>query len=273
MQVPGRGVRPHAVGLRARPGPSSAILERFHAPVGDWFRSAFAAPSEVQSRAWTQLLGEDSNRASTLLFAPTGSGKTLAAFLVALDRLMFAPAPGKAGRCRVLYVSPLKALAVDVERNLREPLLGIAEAAASRGVPCLRPSIFVRTGDTPASERARMQRAPPDILITTPESLFLMLTSRARDSLRSLETVIVDEIHSLVPTKRGAHFALSLERLEELCAGPARERRGCSASASPRPSARSTRWRASSAAASCAARSGLRARWRSSTRASSASSS
>src|SRR3954452_12390266 len=129
---------------------------------------------------------------------------------------MFTPAPPQAGRCRVLYLSPLKALAVDVERNLRAPLAGIAQVAAGLGDPFLTPAIAIRTGDTPASERARFQRDPADILITTPESLYLLLTSNAREALRSIDTIIVDEIHALVPTKRGAHMALSLERLEEL---------------------------------------------------------
>ena len=197
---------------------------------------------------------------STLLLAPTGSGKTLAAFLWCINRLMFEPRRRRSypaldrhqstrqtrrSRCRVLYVSPLKALAVDVERNLRAPLAGIAHAATARGDAYRVPEVAVRTGDTPASERARFQREPADILITTPESLYLLLTSNARDALRSVDTVIVDEIHALVPTKRGAHLALSLERLEAL-RRPAR----CSASASRRRSARSTRSRASSAAPS-----------------------
>src|SRR5207253_783249 len=148
------------------------------------------------------------------------SGKTLTAFLWCLDRLMFTPAPPKAARCRVLYVSPLKALAVDVERNLRAPLAGIANVAGTLREPYLTPSIAIRTGDTPAAERARFQREPADILITTPESLYLLLTSNAREALRSIDTIIVDEIHSLVPTKRGAHLALSIERLAALCTNP-----------------------------------------------------
>jgi len=156
---------------------------------------------------------------STLLLAPTGSGKTLAAFLTAIDRLMFTPAPDKQARCRILYVSPLKALAVDVERNLRVPLSGIAAEAERTGASFYLPQVGIRTGDTQARERARMVRSPPDILITTPESLYLLLTSQARETLRSVDTVIVDEIHALVAGKRGAHLFLSLERLEALRGG------------------------------------------------------
>src|SRR5687767_11126871 len=133
---------------------------------------------------------------------------------------MFAPPPPRKERCRVLYISPLKALAVDVERNLRAPLAGISNVASGQGLPFHTPSIAVRTGDTPSSERAKFQRAPADILITTPESLFLLLTSNAQESLRSVDTVIVDEIHALVSTKRGAHMALSLERLERIVEKP-----------------------------------------------------
>ena len=172
----------------------------------------FRRPRAAQAKGWPPIVAGD----STLLLAPTGSGKTLAAFLAAIDRLMFSPEPAKGERCRVLYVSPLKALAVDVERNLRAPLAGIAAVAGRSSVPHRALSVAIRTGDTPASERAKMQRNPPDILITTPESLYLMLTSGAREMLAFVETVIVDEIHSLVPTKRGAHLFLSLERLEAL---------------------------------------------------------
>src|SRR5262249_50982161 len=153
---------------------------------------------------------------STLILAPTGSGKTLSAFLWCINRLMFDPQPPPARRCRVLYISPLKALAVDIERNLRAPLAGIANRASARGDAHHAPAIAIRTGDTPAIERARFQREPADILITTPESLYLLLTSNAREALRSIDTVIVDEIHALVPTKRGAHLALSIERVHGL---------------------------------------------------------
>ncbi|MEQ1869204.1 MAG: DEAD/DEAH box helicase, partial [Vicinamibacterales bacterium] len=159
-------------------------------------------------------------------------GKTLTAFLWCLDRLMFGPAPVPARRCRVLYISPLKALAVDVERNLRAPLAGIAQVASHRGDRYLCPTIAIRTGDTPATDRTRFIRAPADILITTPESLYLMLTSKARDALRAVDTIIIDEIHALVPTKRGAHLALSIERLVARCDTPP-QRIGLSATQRP----------------------------------------
>ncbi|HWE22836.1 MAG TPA: DEAD/DEAH box helicase, partial [Myxococcales bacterium] len=190
-------------------------LAQFQPPVRRWFEASFASPTRAQALGWPPILA----RRSTLLLAPTGSGKTLAAFLTAIDRLMFTPAPQKRARCRVLYVSPLKALAVDVERNLRAPLAGISADAERTEVPFLLPEVGIRTGDTDPSERARMGRAPPDILITTPESLYLLLTSQARETLRSVETVIVDEIHAMVTGKRGAHLFLSLERLEALRAG------------------------------------------------------
>jgi len=202
----------------------------FHPAVRDWFRASFESPTPAQRLGWPPIVAGR----SSLILAPTGSGKTLAAFLAGLDRLMFSPEPERARRCRILYVSPLKALAVDVERNLRAPIAGIAAAAERSGEYFRMPSIFVRSGDTPAAERASMIRHPPDILITTPESLYLLLTSAAREALRSVETVIVDEIHSLVPGKRGAHLALSLERLEELREGPAPlQRVGLSATVRP----------------------------------------
>jgi ATP-dependent Lhr-like helicase len=194
--------------------PADGVLGGFRPAVGEWFARSFAAPTPAQERGWPPILRGE----STLLLAPTGSGKTLAAFLSCLDRLVFSPEPARRERLRVLYVSPLKALAVDVERNLRAPLAGIAQAAAARGDAFRVPTIAVRSGDTPAAERARFARDPADVLITTPESLYLLLTSNARETLRGVETVIVDEIHALVPTKRGAHLALSLERLEALAA-------------------------------------------------------
>ncbi|MGZ3461143.1 MAG: DEAD/DEAH box helicase, partial [Archangium sp.] len=146
-------------------------MPSFHEPVQRWFEASFPSPTRAQALGWPPILAGE----STLLLAPTGSGKTLAAFLTAIDRLMFTPAPAKKARCRIVYVSPLKALAVDVERNLRAPLAGIA----SQGGALHLPTVGIRTGDTPASERTQMLRTPPDILITTPESLYLMLTSQA----------------------------------------------------------------------------------------------
>ncbi len=207
---------------------SNDPLDAFHPAVREWFANTFDAPTRPQTLGWPPIARGE----STLILAPTGSGKTLAAFLSCLDRVMFAPPPAKHARCRVLYVSPLKALAVDVERNLRAPLEGIARIAARRGDAYTAPAIAIRTGDTPQSERARFQREPADILITTPESLYLLLTSNAREALRSIDTIIVDEIHALVPTKRGAHLALSLERLEALCERPP-QRIGLSATQRP----------------------------------------
>ena len=194
-----------------------------------WFGGAFTAATPAQHGAWSAIgRGDD-----TLVVAPTGSGKTLAAFLHAIDRLMREEAPAdRLRRCRVLYISPLKALATDVERNLRSPLVGIQRESTRRGLPVTDVTIALRTGDTPAAERARMARRPPDILITTPESLFLMLTSRAREALRGVDTVIVDEVHAVAGTKRGAHLALSLERLDLLLDRPA-QRIGLSATVSP----------------------------------------
>ena len=203
-------------------------LSLFHPAVRAWFADAFGAPTRPQTLGWPPI----ARRESTLILAPTGSGKTLAAFLSCLDRLMFAAPPPRARRCRVLYVSPLKALAVDVERNLRAPLAGIARTAEARHEPYTAPAIAIRTGDTPQADRARFNREPADILITTPESLYLLLTSRARDALQSIDTVIVDEIHALVPSKRGAHLALSLERLTALCEQPP-QRIGLSATQRP----------------------------------------
>ncbi|MGA9668489.1 MAG: DEAD/DEAH box helicase [Terracidiphilus sp.] len=198
-----------------RPTPDEAAdaFSCFHPVTTEWFRAVFDAPTAPQRMGWPVIARGE----SALILAPTGTGKTLTAFLWCLDRLMLQPAqPGKTQGCRIVYVSPLKALAVDVERNLRSPLAGMANMARRRGVPFREPTISVRTGDTPQQERARFARHPAEILITTPESLYLLLTSQASEALRTVDTVIIDEIHALVPTKRGAHLALSLERLEAL---------------------------------------------------------
>jgi len=204
-------------------------LSELSLPARDWFETTLGAPTRAQALGLPAIM----SGASTLLLSPTGSGKTLAAFLSAVDQLMNAPEPPKETRCRVLYVSPLKALAVDIERNLRAPIAGISEAARRLGKDVRVPTLAVRTGDTPQVERARMRRAPPDILITTPESLFLLLTSETRKILESVETLIVDEIHSLVASKRGAHLFLSLERLQALRAGKPLQRIGLSATQRP----------------------------------------
>src|SRR6187549_1717533 len=204
------------------------VLELFHPAVAEWFRASFAAPTPPQTQGWPAIAHGD----STLILAPTGSGKTLTAFLWCINRVMFDPVPDKAQRCRVLYISPLKALAVDIERNLRAPIAGIANRASARGDAFHAPDVAVRTGDTPASERARFQREPADIVITTPESLYLLLTSNAHEALKSVDTIIIDEIHALVPTKRGAHMALSMERLEAITASPL-QRIGLSATQRP----------------------------------------
>ncbi len=205
------------------------VLAGFGPATREWFTAAFAAPTAAQVGAWRSVAA----RRNALVVAPTGSGKTLAAFLWSLDRLAGSPPPAEPRqRCRVLYVSPLKALAVDVERNLRGPLAGIRQAATRLGIPPPEITVGMRTGDTPADERRAFARTPPDILITTPESLFLLLTSAARDSLRGVETVIVDEVHAVSGTKRGAHLALSLERLDELLPAPA-QRIGLSATVRP----------------------------------------
>ncbi len=208
--------------------PGSA-LDTFSPATRAWFRGAFTEPTAAQAGAW-RAIAEESD---VLVVAPTGSGKTLAAFLAALDQLAHTPPPAEAKRrCRVLYVSPLKALAVDVERNLRSPLTGLRHEAVRLGLPEPQVRVAIRSGDTPASERRSIATKPPDILITTPESLFLMLTSSARDALRGVETVILDEVHAVAGTKRGAHLALSLERLDELLDRPAR-RIGLSATVRP----------------------------------------
>ncbi|KRF22813.1 ATP-dependent helicase [Phycicoccus sp. Soil802] len=205
------------------------VLDRFSPATAEWFRSSFTAPTAAQAGAWEAI----SSGQHALVVAPTGSGKTLSAFLWALDRLAAEPPPAeKLKRCRVLYVSPMKALAVDVERNLRSPLVGIGHAATRLGVPPPDITVSVRSGDTPAGERRAFARTPTDVLITTPESLFLILTSQAREALAGVETVILDEVHAVAGTKRGAHLALTLERLDALLDEPA-QRIGLSATVEP----------------------------------------
>ncbi|HEV2086988.1 MAG TPA: DEAD/DEAH box helicase, partial [Cryptosporangiaceae bacterium] len=224
---------PHTAARRAGEEHQTPAIDHasggFAPATRDWFGSAFAGATPAQTGAWNAI-GSGGN---VLVVAPTGSGKTLAAFLAALDRLANEPQPAApTRRCRVLYVSPLKALAVDVERNLRAPLAGIGQAAVRLGIPQPDVTVGIRTGDTPAADRRAFTRTPPDILITTPESLFLLLTSAARESLRGVETVIVDEVHAVCGTKRGAHLALCLERLDALLDAPA-QRIGLSATVRP----------------------------------------
>jgi ATP-dependent Lhr-like helicase len=206
------------------------VFARFSPATRAWFGDAFVAPTAAQLEAWDAI----SRGSHALVVAPTGSGKTLAAFLWAIDRLAATPraAGMPAPTTRVLYISPLKALGVDVERNLRAPLVGITEAAVRLGSEPPQVSVGVRSGDTPAAARRALVKTPPDILITTPESLFLMLTSQARESLRGVDTVILDEVHAVAASKRGAHLALSLERLDGLLAKPA-QRIGLSATVRP----------------------------------------
>lgn len=229
-------------------GPGNSAMDRFSRATREWFLGAFSAPTPAQDGAWKAI----SSGSHALVVAPTGSGKTLAAFLWALDRLLSVspessadalpgledmPARGRAKapkrKTRVLYISPLKALGVDVERNLRSPLIGITQTAKRLGLPAPLVSVGVRSGDTTTADRRALLSHPPDILITTPESLFLMLTSKARETLSEVDTVIVDEVHAVAGTKRGAHLAVSLERLDALLTKPA-QRIGLSATVEPR---------------------------------------
>ncbi|MCD5343920.1 ATP-dependent helicase [Arthrobacter sp. AK04] len=228
-------------------------MAQFSRPTRDWFLGAFSEPTPAQEGAWRAI----SSGSHALVVAPTGSGKTLAAFLWALDRLLAssteaAEAPVDAGlagntkaaakgkrtrapkrKTRVLYISPLKALGVDVERNLRSPLIGITQTAKRLGLPAPLTTVGVRSGDTTTADRRALLSTPPDILITTPESLFLMLTSKARETLTEVDTIIIDEVHAVAGTKRGAHLAVSLERLDALLPKPA-QRIGLSATVEPK---------------------------------------
>ena len=202
----------------------------FQPAVAAWFDRSFAAPTAAQTQAWSAI---QAGR-HTLIAAPTGSGKTLAAFLAAIDDLVRQGLEGRLGdETQVVYVSPLKALSNDIQRNLEAPLAGIREALRAQGRPDVEIRAWVRTGDTPPGERQRMYRQPPHIVVTTPESLYILLGSESgRRMLATTRTVIVDEIHALAPNKRGAHLALSLERLAALC-GDRLQRVGLSATQKP----------------------------------------
>ena len=209
-------------------GVTDASLEKFSEPVRAWFETSFPEPTPPQTLGWPVV----ASGANALIVSPTGSGKTLSAFLFGIDKLMTSPVPERESRTRLLYISPLRALAVDVEKNLRAPLRGITLAAERLGQEIHVPTVGMRTGDTPADERRKLVRNPPDLLITTPESLYLMLTSAAKETLMSVDAVIIDEIHSVAGTKRGAHLSLTLERLERQVGRPV-QRIGLSATQRP----------------------------------------
>ncbi|MEL7158341.1 MAG: DEAD/DEAH box helicase, partial [Actinomycetota bacterium] len=213
----------------ARPEGRHPVLDNFSRPAAEWFSTTFVEPTPPQTEGWPRIAEGD----HTLILAPTGSGKTLTAFFWGLDRLSTQARPeAKTHRTRILYISPLRALAVDVEKNLRAPLQGVRLAAMRLGHEFHEPEVALRTGDTPADARRQLANHPPDLLITTPESLYLMLTSRVRETLAGVETVIIDEIHALAATKRGAHLALTLERLEQVADAPP-QRIGLSATQRP----------------------------------------